>query len=199
MKTCFSRATSIKKQTYCWSTRLSWWHSETHRMHRWLSSPQTQGVLVLVIANYDFMLKNISISCLSRVMGIEPIWRAKAPQRVKALPGFRAFTDADNTRRFSRIGQATWLQVYMQADGEGDVINSLQMLSTEAEVTDTMMATLPSFICATYCPKKHLYQNHLQTAMASLLQAHGRKWQATSYTWGSETTCPYPSQSVGTG
>ncbi|CAL8275608.1 unnamed protein product [Arctogadus glacialis] len=41
------------------------------------------------------------------------------------------------------------LQVYMKAD----VISSLQMLSTEEEVTETMLATLASFICAAYSPK----------------------------------------------
>src|SRR6218665_2344413 len=38
-------------------------------------SPDT-GVLMLVIANYDLMLKNTSISMASGVMRIDPIWRA---------------------------------------------------------------------------------------------------------------------------
>jgi len=39
----------------------------------------------------------------------------------------------------------------MKADG--DVISALQMLSTEAEVTETMLATLARFVCAAYSPK----------------------------------------------
>ena len=113
-------------------------------------SPDTD-VLVLVIANYDLMLKNTSISMASGVMGIQPIWTAIGAERAKALPAFHAFTGADNTGRFSRIGKATWLQMYMKADT--DVISSLQMLSTEAEVTETMLATLASFVCAAYSPK----------------------------------------------
>jgi len=114
-------------------------------------SPDTD-VLVLVIANYDLMLKNTSISMASGVyMGIDPIWRAIGAERAKALPAFHAFTGADNTGRFSRIGKATWLQPYMKADR--DVIASLQMLSTEAEVTETMLANLASFVCAAYSPK----------------------------------------------
>jgi hypothetical protein len=113
-------------------------------------SPDTD-VLVLVIANYDLMLKNTSISMASGVMGIEPIWRAIGSERAKALPAFHAFTGADNTGRFSGIGKATWLQVYMKADK--DVISSLQMLSTEEEVTETMLATLASFVCAAYSSK----------------------------------------------
>lgn len=114
-------------------------------------SPDTD-VIVLVIANYDLMLKNTSISMASRVyMGIDPIWRAIGAERAKALPAFHAFTGADNTGRFSRIGKATWLQLYMKADR--DEIASLQMLSTEAEVTETMLANLASFVCAAYSPK----------------------------------------------
>jgi len=103
------------------------------------------------------------------------------------------------TGKFSHIGKATWLQLYMEA--ERDVIGSLQTLSTEAE---EMLATLASFICAAYSPKG-IYINtisELRNAMASLLQAYGRKWQAASFNWNSETTCPespHPIQSVGTG
>lgn len=115
-----------------------------------LFSPDTD-VLVLVIANYELMLKNTSISMVSGVMRIEPIWKAIGAERAKALPAFHAFTGADNTGRFSHIGKGTWLQFYMKASR--DVISSLQMLSTEAEVTETMLITLASFVCAAYSPK----------------------------------------------
>ena len=84
-------------------------------------------------------------------MEVEPIWRAIGAERAKALPAFHAFTGADNIGRFYRIGKATWLQVYMKADR--DVISSLHMLSTETEVTETMLTTLASFVCAAYSPK----------------------------------------------
>jgi len=113
-------------------------------------SPDTD-VLVLVVSNYDLMLKNTSISMASGVMRIEPVWRAIGAERAKALPAFHAFTGADNTGRFSRIGKATWLQVYMNADR--NVISSLQMLLTEAKVTETMLVNLASFVCAAYSPK----------------------------------------------
>lgn len=113
-------------------------------------SPDTD-VLVLVIANYDLMLKNTSISMASGVVEIEPIWRAIGAERAKALPAFHAFTGADNTGRFSRIGKATWLQVYMKADR--DVISSLHMLSTEAEVTEAMLATLGEYAAQTKLAK----------------------------------------------
>ena len=113
-------------------------------------SPDTD-VLVLCIANYDLMLKNTSISMPPGVMEIEPIWRAIGAERAKALPAFHAFTGSDNTGRYSRIGKAIWLQVYMKADK--DVISSLQMLSTEEEVTETMLTILAIFVCTTYSSK----------------------------------------------
>lgn len=113
-------------------------------------SPDTD-VLVLFIANYDLMLMNTSISMASGVMKIDRIRRAIGAERAKALPAFHAFTGADNTGRFSRIGKSTWLKVFMKADT--DVISSFQMLSTEREVTDTMFATLASFVCVAYSPK----------------------------------------------
>ncbi|KAK5911790.1 hypothetical protein CesoFtcFv8_001726 [Champsocephalus esox] len=78
-------------------------------------SPDTD-ILVLVTANYDLLLKNTSISMASGVVQIEPLWRALGKERAKALPAFHAFTGADNTGRFSRIGKATWLQIYLKAD-----------------------------------------------------------------------------------
>ena len=135
-------------------------------------SPDTD-VLVLGIANYDLMLKNTSISMASGVIRIEPIWTATGAERVKASPAFHAFTGADNTGRLCCIGKATRLQVYMKT--ERDVISSLHMLSTEAEVTKTMLATL---CCASLCslfPQRHLHQDHVRTAMSSLLQAYDRK------------------------
>ncbi|KAK5929735.1 hypothetical protein CgunFtcFv8_010949 [Champsocephalus gunnari] len=113
-------------------------------------SPDTD-ILVLVTANYDLLLKNTSISMASGVVQIEPLWRALGKERAKALPAFHAFTGADNTGRFSRIGKATWLQIYLKADK--DIIDALQMLLDEAEVAEGMLSTLASFVCAAYSPK----------------------------------------------
>jgi len=107
--------------------------------------------LVLVTANYDLMLKNTSISMASGVVRIDPIWRAIGAKRANAFPAFHAFTGVDNSGRFSRIGKATWLQVHRKADRE--VISSLQMLSKDAEVTETMWANLASFVYAACSPK----------------------------------------------
>ena len=78
-------------------------------------------------------------------------WRALGPERAKALPAFHAFTGADNIGRFSRIGKATWLQAYLKADEA--VINALQMLQDDVAVTEGMLSTLATFVCAAYAPK----------------------------------------------
>ncbi|KAJ4946949.1 hypothetical protein JOQ06_008992, partial [Pogonophryne albipinna] len=120
-------------------------------------SPDTD-ILVLVTANYDLLLKNTSISLASGVVQIEPLWRALGKERAKALSAFHAFTGADNTGRFSRIGKATWLQIYLKTDG--DIINALQMLLDEAEVAEGMLSTLASFVCAAYSPKEFISAEH---------------------------------------
>ncbi|XP_014672104.1 PREDICTED: malate dehydrogenase-like [Priapulus caudatus] len=91
------------------------------------------------------------MSMASGVVQVQPIWTELGPERAKALPAFHAFTGADNTGRFSRIGKATWLQVYFKAGGE--VINALQMLSDAAEVTEELLLTLTTFVCSAYAPK----------------------------------------------
>jgi hypothetical protein len=106
-------------------------------------SPDTD-VLALVIAHYDLLLRNMSLSMASVVVQVHLICK-------KALPTFHAFTGADNTGRFAHIGKATWLQVYPEAGG--DVINALQMPSDAAEVTEELLSTFAIFVCAAYAPK----------------------------------------------
>lgn len=113
-------------------------------------SPDTD-VLVLAVANYDLLLNHTSISMASGVLQIRPIWTALGADKAKALPTFHAFTGADNTGRFSRVGKTTWFKIFLKADG--DAIRALQMLSENIEVTEDLISTLASFVCAAYCPK----------------------------------------------
>ena len=53
------------------------------------------------------------------------------------------------------------MQMYMKADR--NVISSLQMLSTEAEVIDTTLANLARFVCAAYSPKG-IYISNISSA-----------------------------------
>jgi hypothetical protein len=102
-------------------------------------------VLVLVVANYEILLKNNCISVVSGTVEVKPIWTALGADRAKALQPFHAFTGADNTGRFSRIGKATWLHNYLKADHP--IITALHMLSQADEVTDDLLSALATFVC----------------------------------------------------
>ena len=69
----------------------------------------------------------------SGIVEVNPIWTALGADRAKALPSFHAFTGADNTGRFAGIGKATWMSMYLKADGH--VPRCLLMLSQTRNVT----------------------------------------------------------------
>ena len=78
-------------------------------------SPDTD-VLALTIASCDLLPMNTSISMVSGVQQIKPLWIALGPEKAKALPAFHAFSGADNTGMFARIGKATWFKLFLESD-----------------------------------------------------------------------------------
>ena len=114
-------------------------------------SPDTD-VLVLIIANYHLLPEKTSISMTSGTLEIKPIWNALGPDRAKALPAFHAFTGADSTGRFARIGKTRWFKLFMEADD--GIVGALSMLGCDNDVTEkSLQLTLSSFVCAAYSPK----------------------------------------------
>ena len=93
-------------------------------------------VLVLIIASCDLLPKNTSISMVSGVQQITPLWTALGPEKAKALPAFHAFSGADNTGRFARIGKTTWSNLFLESDG---VIRALCMLCDDTDVTEDFL------------------------------------------------------------
>ena len=128
-------------------------------------------VLVLIIANYDQLPKNTSISMALSVQQIEPLWAALGPDRAKALPGLHAFSGADNTGRFARTGKPTWFKLFMEA--EDDVIEALYMLCDDADVSEDLQFGPVCLYCI--LPKGHPALKHSRIALAPVLQIHGRK------------------------
>ena len=56
---------------------------------------------MLVVGNYDLMLRKTLISMTSWTMEIEPMWTVIGEERVKAVPAFHTFAGGDNnTGRF---------------------------------------------------------------------------------------------------
>ena len=113
-------------------------------------SPDTD-VLVLVIANYDRLPRNTFVSMVSNMQQIEPIWEVLGHRRAQALPGFHAFSGADITGRFARIGKQTWFKLFLDA-GE-DVLQALGKLGDEIDFSPDLQNTLAKFVCSAYCPK----------------------------------------------
>ena len=108
-------------------------------------------VLVLVLANYHHLLKNTYVSMVSGVIKILPIWTELGLEKAKALPAFHAFSGSDNTGRFARIGKATWFKLYMKADAT--VVKAFKTIQQIGDVSEEIMTTLESFVCAAYCPR----------------------------------------------
>ena len=86
----------------------------------------------------------------SGVLQIQLIWTALGVDRAKGISTFHAFTGADSTGRFSGVGKITWFKIYLKA--ESNVIQGFQMLSENNEVTEDLISTSASFVCAAYCP-----------------------------------------------
>jgi len=87
----------------------------------------------------------------SRVQQMEPLWAALEPDRAKTLPGLHAFSGADNTGQFARIGKPTWLKLFIEA--EDDVIDTLCMLCDDVDMSEDLQLTLAKFVCTAYHPK----------------------------------------------
>ena len=113
-------------------------------------SPDTD-VLVLAISNYHLMANNTSVSMVSGVVPIRPMWVALGEERAKALSAFHAFTGADNIGRFSGIGKKTWFKAFLNA--ESNSIRAHKKLFESTEVTEDTFTALAAFICLVYCPK----------------------------------------------
>jgi len=143
-----SQTTTMRKQIRCLGVSATERNSEDAQMT--FFSPDTD-VLVLIIANYDQLKKNTSIFMASSVQQIEPLWAALGPDRAKALPGLHAFSGADNTGRFARIGKPTWFKLFL--DAEDDVIEPLCTFCGDADMSEDLQLTLAKFVCTAYRPK----------------------------------------------
>jgi len=108
-------------------------------------SPDTD-VLVLIIANYDRLPKNTSISMADRgIMGSSGARQGKGFARTPCIVW------ADNTGRFARIGKPTWFKLFMEA--EEDVIEALCTLCDDADVSEDLQLPLAKFVCTAYRQK----------------------------------------------
>jgi len=160
-------------------------------------SPDTD-VLVLAVANYHLLPGNTSLSMASSVIKVEPICKALGEKRAQALPAFHAFTGADNTGRFARLGKAKWLQKYQKADA--DMVTAFYMLCKEAELSEDVFTSLARFVCSAYCPNgvnisnipelrwhlfcKNMAENDRLPPTVGALRQHIMRVHIQAYVWG---------------
>ena len=160
-------------------------------------SPDTD-VLVLLIANYNLLPSNTSISMLSAIIEIKPLWVQLGEDKAKALPALHAFSGCDNTGRFSGLGKIKWFKLFLSSDT--DTINTFQKLLDNDTISEGMISTLASFVCKAYLPKGikitdipelrwHLFckkmaeSEKLPPTLGSLVQ-HIHRVHVQSRTWG---------------
>lgn len=67
--------------------------------HQLMFFSSDTDVLFLVVANYEIMMRNASVSMESVTVEVNAIWTALGADWEKALPAFQAFTK-DNTGLF---------------------------------------------------------------------------------------------------
>jgi len=169
-----------------------------------LFSPDTD-VLVLIIANYNRLPKNTSVSMASSVQQVEPLWTALGPNRAKALPGLHAFSCGDNTGRFARIGKSTWLKLFMEA--KEDVIKALCTLCDDAHVSEDLQ-----FVCTACRPKgiqlssipelrwhvfcKYMAESEKLPPTLGALKQHILRARVQARVWGQAAAPPPPQQEL---
>ncbi len=113
-------------------------------------SPDTD-VLVLLIGNYSLLPCNTSISMVSGIIDISDIWAQLGERKANALPALHAFSGADTTGRFSRVGKVKWFKLYLCL--EDNVVDALQTLLDSDAIADQSMDRLAEFVCRAYAPK----------------------------------------------
>lgn len=87
----------------------------------------------------------------SGVLQIQPFCDILGPEKAKPFPALHAFSGADNTGSFSRVGKATWFKIFLEA--QDDIIEALRMLSDNSRVMKEQQKRLDRSVCAASCPK----------------------------------------------
>ena len=85
-----------------------------------------------------------------RTIPLKPIYDCLGEVAASALPGFHAFTGADQTGRFAGKGKLTCWKTFMAADDE--VKHAFARLGTDLEPTEDMKNKLEQYVCLLYEP-----------------------------------------------
>ena len=112
--------------------------------------------------------------------------KSSGPERPEVLLAFHAFMGSCNTGRFSCLGKATWLQLFLHTTG--DLISALKILLDRANITEDMLFTLAAFVVTANSSKgvhitnipdlrwclfcKHMADNHKLPPNLGALKQH---------------------------
>ena len=171
----------------------------TIRIH----SPDTD-VLVLALRRYPHFYDDTAfvtgVGQRRRIIPLKPIFTALGRERPAALPGFHAFSGADNTGSFYGKGKLTCWKAFFHTSR--DVVVAFTDLGTTPTVLESTLAGIERFVCNLYLPntqftqvkdvrwwlfkKKQAQSESLPPTQSALLEGIKRAhYQAL--VWGSDT------------
>ena len=112
-------------------------------------SPDTD-VLVLLVANFDRLPSDPSISLSSHLHDIQTIWDSLLEANSKALIGLHASTGADITGRFYCITKK-WVKFFLEAGAEVHV--ALKKICNQDDFSEELLSSLATFFVQRLVPK----------------------------------------------
>lgn len=147
----------------------------------YIQSPDTD-VFVLALRRYHQLCKNTyfitGVGNKKREISLGPVVKALGITRTAALPGFHAFTGADQTGRFACKGKLTCWQALNRCPVE--VIAAFAALGTSTAVTDETKCAIGAFVCQLYEPHTALVDvAELRWRLFTKKQLEGQKLPPT--------------------
>lgn len=120
-------------------------------------SPDTD-VFVLSLRRFPKLCENTSFVTgrgqRHRKIQLGPIVRSLGLSKTAALPGFHAWSGADNTGSFAGKGKLTCWKAFLNADEE--IVTALADLGTTAHPPPSTVAAIEKLVCQLYQPKTHI-------------------------------------------
>ena len=124
-----------------------------------ICSPDTD-VFVLALRRYPHFCEDTAfvtgVGQRRRIISLKPIFTALGRERAAALPGFHAFSGADNTGSFYGKGKLTCWKSFFHTSR--DVVVAFTDLGTTPTVLESTLAGIERFVCNLYLPNTQFTQ-----------------------------------------
>ena len=117
-------------------------------------------LFVLLLAHYrNIDCKDLQMKSLLGYISLTAIYNFFGHQVSSALLPFHALTGCDVTGKFSGRSKEFWTKKFIEERNNEQFINAL--LSLNNCHFDEVIGELSSFICRSYCTKKHLNESQI--------------------------------------